>query len=548
MSDVVSAMDWQTIGDPLCGYRYQYDALGRLAAADYREGGQPSDRYVTEYSYDLMGNILTLSRSGKVYDKIYGITDDLTYQYDGNRLIRVTNHAADIPAYKDAMYYADGADLDTERTYDANGNMTSNADSRISRISYDALNMPCRIDYIDGSHIDYTYAADGVKQRVDYYLNPYTSSLPDDDLGTACDSSLLVHTWREYADNCVYICDTLSMILIDGGYITFDYTTHQPIYHYYLKDYLGNNRITVSLADGRIEEVNHYYPFGGLMGDSRNATTQPYKYIGKELDRTHGLDWYDHGARHYDPVTGRWNTMDKMCEKYYDVSPYASCGDDPVNYTDITGDTIDMKHVLILDKIYNTNVNDKINTDLSFLTGLTISTSPNGVMTYAKDNEGHPIINSVESSSAIAREQIIKLINGGNISITFSMEKNSATPHDGNWINLGFSQITSFIKNSNNVDSRTLGWGMTFLHESFHTSAGGAFQDLSIPFQTGDVVDRMNAIRQELNTVGLNMGNRESYPSISIGGIKYIPFDKSSARHLKDGDVPLRNNKYISYK
>ena len=71
--------------------------------------------------------------------------------------------------------------------------------------------------------------------------------------------------------------------------------------------YLGNNRITVSLADGRIEEVNHYYPFGGLMGDSRNAATQPYKYIGKELDRTHGLNWYDHGARHYDPVTRNWS-------------------------------------------------------------------------------------------------------------------------------------------------------------------------------------------------------------------------------------------------
>ena len=91
-------MDWQAAGDSLRGYRYQYDALGRLAAADYREGGLPSDRYVTEYSYDLMGNILTLSRSGKVYDEIYGVTDDLTYQYDGNRLIRVTNHAADTPA------------------------------------------------------------------------------------------------------------------------------------------------------------------------------------------------------------------------------------------------------------------------------------------------------------------------------------------------------------------------------------------------------------------------------------------------------------------
>ena len=333
----ISGMDWQTIGDSVRSYRYQYDGLGRLTSADYLESGHSSDRYVTEYSYDLMGNILTLSRSGKVYDEIYGITDDLTYQYDGNRLIRVTNHAADTPAYKNAMYYADGADLDTERTYDANGNMTSNADSRIERISYDALNMPCRIDYIDGSHIDYTYAADGVKQRVDYYLNPYTSSLPDDDCGTACDSSLLVHTWREYAGNCVYVCDTLSMILIEGGYITFDYTTHQPIYHYYLKDYLGNNRITVSLADGRIEEVNHYYPFGGLMGDSRNAATQPYKYIGKELDRTHGLDWYDNGARHYDPVTGRWNVMDALAEKYYPWSPYVSCGDDPVNAVDPNG-------------------------------------------------------------------------------------------------------------------------------------------------------------------------------------------------------------------
>ena len=45
--------------------------------------------------------------------------------------------------------------------------------------------------------------------------------------------------------------------------------------------------------------------------------TQPYKYIGKELDRAHGLDWYDHGARHYAPVTGRWNAVDVLAEKYY---------------------------------------------------------------------------------------------------------------------------------------------------------------------------------------------------------------------------------------
>ena len=77
------------------------------------------------------------------------------------------------------------------------------------------------------------------------------------------------------------------------------------------------------------------FAIAGSRGNDH--ATQPYKYIGKELDRTHGLDWYDHGARHYDPVTGRWNVMDALAEKYYPWSPYVSCGDDPVNTVDPNG-------------------------------------------------------------------------------------------------------------------------------------------------------------------------------------------------------------------
>ena len=66
-------------------------------------------------------------------------------------------------------------------------------------------------------------------------------------------------------------------------------------------------------------------PASAIAGSRENDhATQPYKYIGKELDRTHG-------ARHYDPVTGRWNVMDVLAEKYNAWSPYVSCGDDPVN-------------------------------------------------------------------------------------------------------------------------------------------------------------------------------------------------------------------------
>ena len=34
---------------------------------------------------------------------------------------------------------------------------------------------------------------------------------------------------------------------------------------------------------------------------------QPYKYNGKELDKMHGLNTYDYGARQYNPVTARWD-------------------------------------------------------------------------------------------------------------------------------------------------------------------------------------------------------------------------------------------------
>lgn len=51
----------------------------------------------------------------------------------------------------------------------------------------------------------------------------------------------------------------------------------------------------------------------------------------------HGLNTYDYGARQYDPIAGRWDRVDPLCEKYYSVSPYAYCAGDPVNKIDPDG-------------------------------------------------------------------------------------------------------------------------------------------------------------------------------------------------------------------
>ncbi len=88
---------------------------------------------------------------------------------------------------------------------------------------------------------------------------------------------------------------------------------------------------------GNAEEVNDYYPFGGLMSTSSRQSVQPYKYNGKELETACGVNWYDYGARRYDPVLGRWNGVDPLCEDYYSENPYGYCGNNPVNYVDPNG-------------------------------------------------------------------------------------------------------------------------------------------------------------------------------------------------------------------
>ena len=104
----------------------------------------------------------------------------------------------------------------------------------------------------------------------------------------------------------------------------------------HVKDHLGNIRVVFNERDS-VEQVTHYYPFGGSFGDGVGSSVQDYLYSGKELVRFQGLDWLDYGARWYDPAILHWNGVDKLAEKYTSVSPYTFCLNNPIRYVDLDG-------------------------------------------------------------------------------------------------------------------------------------------------------------------------------------------------------------------
>ena len=230
---------------------------------------------------------------------------------------------------------SDASSYIVQKVY-ANGNMTKDRNKGISNITYNTMNLPSRIEFENGSRATYLYSADGTKLQVKYetsYAGLLASGQPS---GSASTAIAQTHT-IDYVGDKIYEDGVLSRILIEGGYV--DYSGETPIYHTYLTDHQGNVRVVVD-ENAAVKQVNHYYPYGALFAESTNGNVQPYKYNGKELDRMHGLDWYDHGARHNDAAIGRWHVMDPLCEKYYDVSPYAYCAGDPVNAIDPDGKSI----------------------------------------------------------------------------------------------------------------------------------------------------------------------------------------------------------------
>ena len=366
----ISAMNWtyRTDTDTIVnGYRFTYDAHDRLASAYSVTGSDfSSGRYHVEYEYDKHGNMVNLYRNGGRG----GMIDEMNWSYEGNRVVEITDMVGEQGRY-DMKEYRDYNHNGLDYFYDSNGNMTADLDRDIVAIRYNLLNQPDTVQFRNGSAIVNYYTADG-KRTGSKYLTPQTTVvIPAGQTfgstsGTAAMSSHVTarRGSLEYA-GADFESDTLIRIHNGDGYLDCS----EQDFRYFVRDYQGNIRTVYGSAVAKLTPVEppfsltnrgaiggdkppirptpiehtvtyqrmQYYPFGLPYEAHYQPEEQPYKYGGKEFIELHGYDSYDFDARMYYPALCRFMTMDPLCEKYYSISPYAYCNNNPVKYIDSDG-------------------------------------------------------------------------------------------------------------------------------------------------------------------------------------------------------------------
>ena len=234
-----------------------------------------------------------------------------------------------------------------------NGNQTRDMSRGVADITYNELNLPARIEFEDGATIEYLYSASGTK------LAEIPSRI-----------GLMAGNRRDYVGLIEYEQNKMTRIALTSGYITMADT----LFHLFVPDHQGNIMAVIDAKSGKREHYHDYYPYGmphveinsstttlppilpgfGTLSANEIIITPPQSgfpqivipsknrrlYSAKELTTDYGLNAYDFAARWLAPAFPRFTTVDRFSEKYYVTSPYVYTAGNPINYTDITGDTI----------------------------------------------------------------------------------------------------------------------------------------------------------------------------------------------------------------
>lgn len=311
---------WRTI---------KYDSQGQLL--------QTSDDYSQlqeRFSYDLNGNVTHIVRGStrRPYDNV-------TLTYDGNFIVAAAdagtdNYLGNIPQYAGNLFYHD-ADF----AYDSCGRVTRDMSRGVSEVMYNPIGLPQQLRMGGDMRVVLGYRADGMKtaeHTYRYYTVPIVNINHETGLPDTTWRQRVEHHHRQYR-GYHELEDGNMRIYNEAGYVDID-QNDSVSYHYMVRDRLGSVRAIID-GEGTLEHAL-CYTASGLPYTTYGLPTDRHMHTGLERLNFGGLGWYDNHARWYDPVSMRFTTPDPLAEKYFHISPFANCANNPVNLIDVNGDSI----------------------------------------------------------------------------------------------------------------------------------------------------------------------------------------------------------------
>ena len=324
----ISEWSWSRgSGSGMQTYAFSYDGLDRLTGSKRYIGSSTAatDAFTEQgLEYDRNGNIKALVRYGQ---SAADPEDDLLFTLSGNRIWSISNSGSNGSGKTYSAF-----------AYDANGNTTH--DGRTGQdLVWNALNLLSGATVTEGGVTStlatYTWLADGTK---------YSTERPD--------GSGYVYKGELIYTKAPGGALTLDCVLTTGGRIVAERDTDGTLSGYsvrhHIRDHLGSVRAVTDGSTGEVLETSDYLPFGtrwALTGGTQGATstiTDPsnrWRYSGKEEQQalSPALSLLDYGARMYDPTLARWLTPDPLAEKYYPLSLFSFCANNPISLRDGDG-------------------------------------------------------------------------------------------------------------------------------------------------------------------------------------------------------------------